>query len=680
MVGHSPLACRRQAPLTKLAMIQTRFAPLITNTLQSFILLLSTFLPTLPAATDSSPMPRPLRSRKAAPASASAPASAGQVASAAARTKTTKPRLAPAAAKKGSRTATTTAANAAATAPKPSRPTRARPAQPTMPSSPPLAPVTTRTSHPANVKMSVVVEVAATQESTATASGDAAAVPPPLPPSKKKKKKKEARLVPGSNIKKNAKSTRRTAKSPSPFVEESEEDAGQRLELALGQQDKQHVREVTPSTLIPSTPATRRPYSSAVVSGVEKDYSSPAQSSNAENYSPQRRLLPALASSPPVRQSTPKGGDLNLQIIDFSSDAGYTPRKKPGSAERPRLQDLDAKTLEPIGVGDDDDDGDDDYFRLPSPTPRRRRGRPSDYLFADQDGEEDEGEGEQVEALDEAVVVPLTLPSPVRRPEGGRGFMVAGGEFTIYSDPKSGSATPVPGPPASNYDDDPIMRPPGSSSPPRKRRSSEAALDSEAELTARETTPSPKRTRRRRGVAAASKTADPAELPTNAIRNTLLPKRRSKARRAVREAASLDERSARTTTTRKKTAAAAKTPARPAGKGKAAVSSAAKARSARTPVVKTYTKKAPDHNTDDLERSPEPTPLPSSSSGNSGGSGGGSSGGDSGVTVEVADGVLHREGVKKLKEMKKKFEDVDQWEMEFEDVSQPTSDLVGAND
>ena len=257
--------------------------------------------------------------------------------------------------------------------------------------------------------------------------------------------------------------------------------------------------------------------------------------------------------------------------------------------------------------------------------------------------------------------------------------MVAGGEFTIYSDPKSGSATPVPGLPAANYDDDPIMRPPGSSSPPRKRRSSEAALDSEAELTARETTPSPKRARRRRGVAAASKTANPAELPTNAIRNTLLPKRRSKARRAVREAASLGERSARTTT-RKKTAAAAKTPAGPAGKGKGAVSSATKARKARTPVIKTYTKKTPDHSTDDLEGSSELTPLPSSSSGNNGGSGGGSSGGDSGSTVEMADGVLHREGVKKLKEMKKKFEDVDQWEMEFEDVSQPTSDLVGVSD
>jgi hypothetical protein len=38
-------------------------------------------------------------------------------------------------------------------------------------------------------------------------------------------------------------------------------------------------------------------------------------------------------------------------------------------------------------------------------------------------------------------------------------------------------------------------------------------------------------------------------------------------------------------------------------------------------------------------------------------------------TIEVADGVLDNQGRKKLKDMAKKFQEVDSWEMEFEDVS-----------
>jgi hypothetical protein len=88
---------------------------------------------------------------------------------------------------------------------------------------------------------------------------------------------------------------------------------------------------------------------------------------------------------------------------------------------------------------------------------------------------------------------------------------------------------------------------------------------------------------------------------------------------------------------------------------------------AKTP-AKTYTKKPLDNSANEpielgeKERNSELTPLPSSSS-------------DPASTIEMADGVVGKAGIKKLKELKKKFKQVDQWQLEFEDVSQENSDL-----
>jgi len=426
-------------------------------------------------------------------------------------------------------------------------------------------------------------------------------------------------------------------------------------------------REPTPSTIIPSTPARRFAH------GPDYDEPEPSstQSSNAENHAP--RTLLALTSSPPIAQSTPKE-DAHPVLRDFSSDAGYTPpppstKQKPvGSVERPRLRDLDAKTLEPVGIldgWDGNDEDDEDALRLPSPSPKQRAGRLSELLAAEDEDEDD-------------AIISVTPRAEPQRPEGGIGFFLEDDsqEFIIYSDPKSKSPSPPAQPatnPATFFDDDDIMRPPestDSSSPARKRRSSEAGIDDdEAELTEVELTPRGKRPR-----ATAQETRsktngkkDIEQPKTNDLRS-LLPRRKktTKAKKAKQhaydaptfrdgDADSNDEMDilTRRPVRTRKAAAGKKTTPKKKSTTKVVKSTAPLASSARKP-SRTYARKSLDNTandpiigTDDEEAN--------SDAGES----------DDGISEEVK---------AELMEMKKKFEEVDKWDLEYEEMSGKSSD------
>ncbi|KAF8245634.1 hypothetical protein K440DRAFT_634005 [Wilcoxina mikolae CBS 423.85] len=74
------------------------------------------------------------------------------------------------------------------------------------------------------------------------------------------------------------------------------------------------------------------------------------------------------------------------------------------------------------------------------------------------------------------------------------------------------------------------------------------------------------------------------------------------------------------------------------------------------PSAKTYTKKPLDNSAN------EPIEL----GGEEGNSKVPSSDSDPASTIEMGDGVVGKAGRKKLKELKKKFEQVDEWKLEFE--------------
>jgi hypothetical protein len=382
-------------------------------------------------------------------------------------------------------------------------------------------------------------------------------------------------------------------------------------------------------------------------------------------------------------------------ILDFSSDAGYTPpppsKPRPSSAERPRLKDLDTRTLEPIEVEDEDD-----MFQLPSPTPRkpREKGKPSDFLL-----DEDENE-----IIARTPSLPIQRPegglarTPLERPEGGHAFVVEGysQEFVIYSDPKSKS--PEPGqeitPKAATQDS--LNEPPRSVSPSpvRKRRSSDAGLDSEGELTAVERTP-PKKKKTRTAAAAVKKatraaTKEQKEMEVTTVTTetlrSLLPSRKRNSKKPQdifefttsteeEQGEDVDELAPRRKP-RKAAAPAKKTPVKNKGKsketttakGKAAETTASKrpASTKKTP-SKTYATKrkadntAPEKAADgDDERSSGLSEPPSSDTTCTGSEHG-----------HWLDDINVR---KKMKEVRKKFQEVDQWPLEFEDVSASQAD------
>ena len=428
--------------------------------------------------------------------------------------------------------------------------------------------------------------------------------------------------------------------------------------------EEQEFREPTPSTIVPSTPAR------SFTHGPEQDEPepSPTQSSNAENRSP--RAFLALTSSPPIAQSTPKGNGRPV-LLDFSSDAGYTlppPSTEPKpvvSAERPRLRDLDAKTLEPVGIldgWDDNEEDDEGTLRLPSPSPKKLIGRPSDFLIAEEEYENDD-------------IICVTPRAELQRPEAGVGFFVGDDsqEFMIYSDP----SLPVEPPRnTTTFDDDDIMRPPestDSSSPARKRRSSEAGMDEVAELAEVEPTPRSKRPRAA-AVPATKKTTrsktngkmEMEQLKTDDLRS-LLPQRKKTTKTKKGKQGAYDTHSseedeaddndevdilARRSGRTRKAAATKKTIPQ---KFTAKVAKTTVHRTSSKRPSRTYMRKSLDNSVND------PTID-------------GDDNGPSRHSVNSGDGVIKGEVKKELNEIKKKFEDVDKWDLEFEDVSVKSSD------
>jgi chemotaxis protein histidine kinase CheA len=337
------------------------------------------------------------------------------------------------------------------------------------------------------------------------------------------------------------------------------------------------------------------------------------------------------------------------------------------------LRDLDTRTLEPIEIGEEDEE--DDMVQLPSPTPRKPRGKPSDFLL-----DEDENE----------IVIPRT---PLQRPEGGHAFAVEGysQEFVIYSDPKSKSPSVGQETPKAATQNE-LNEPPRSVSPSpvRKRRSSDAGLDSEAELTAVEHTP-PKKKKPR--AAAANKATGRAtraqkekevaaekKVTTDALRS-LLPSRKRNTKKlhdifelstATEEeelAEDEDELAPRRKTRKAKGSAAQAKKTTVKAKGKSKETTTAKANAAETPATKqpastrktpsnTYSKKAAanekaadggDEGSSGLSEPPSSDPT--------------CTGSEHGHWLE------DMEVRKRMKQVRKKFQEVDQWPLEFEDVS-----------
>lgn len=363
-------------------------------------------------------------------------------------------------------------------------------------------------------------------------------------------------------------------------------------------------------------------------------------------------------------QSTPKQTVGNISI-DWSSDAGYTPppRRKsiaphagPTSTERPRLQDLDTKTLEPI-FGDYEEG-----FRLPSPTPRKVRSkgkgksRPSDFLI------EEEEDGDEIlgDAPEDAPEEDMEVKRILERPPGGKPFLVGGEEFMIWSDGGSQEQQEDEETTPKAKDrrlDDSIFRSPISSprtsSPGRKRKSSPPAVAEEEEVQVQT-----KKQRTTRSTVQKEKEKEKGKEKEEEDKITtdslvaLLPKRRTKkTAKKKQEVPNIpedseeegegdeDDLTARRAPTVKSGRMAGKAPAKtmsktaskaPVGKGKG--------------VRNTYTRKGKER-----EESPEE---------------------EEDEEMQEEKSSIRLEGLQKLKEMRRKFEEVDKWELEFETVSE----------
>lgn len=297
--------------------------------------------------------------------------------------------------------------------------------------------------------------------------------------------------------------------------------------------------------------------------------------------------------------------------------------------------------------------------------------------------EEEEGEDD--------IIAAISLP-PLRkeleRPAGGHAFHIGSQEFMIYSDPKSKSSTPDQETPKATQNE--FNRPPlsvsSSPSPDRKRRSSDAGLDGEAGLTAVEATAPKKRSRR---AAKTTKTAAKGTRPkatrsqknkssTTTLRDLLPPRKKTKKSRDILEFPASEEEGEEDHLAKSRKTKASAAAKRTADKGKKTAN--AKGKSAKTTQtkaptgvketpVRTYTKKALDNSANE--------PI---ADGNDDGNDAGRSGLSEQPSDSTCSGSVHvhlvtdKEARHKLKELRKKFREVDQWPLEFEDVSVPSSE------
>lgn len=270
-------------------------------------------------------------------------------------------------------------------------------------------------------------------------------------------------------------------------------------------------------------------------------------------------------------------------------------------------------------------------------------------------------------------------------PTGGIGFFVDGveEEFIIYSDPKS----PTPSlPPAGTMDD--TMRPPESSPAPtpvkqRKRRSSGAVVDSDEDINSGDVEDEADDRRKKKTRSKTQKEKGKVGAMLTSALIDLLPRRKKSTRSGPvdefeilstseenrEEDGSGDELSrptGRTTRSgrnakpaKKGKGLAEKGNSKTKGKGKAVAKSVAVTKSAWTrPLAgKTYARRSIGS---EKENDSPNKMAQEEESGETG---------SSSDTVVVGDGVVEKQGRRKLKEVAEKFKEVDRWELEFEDVS-----------
>lgn len=424
-------------------------------------------------------------------------------------------------------------------------------------------------------------------------------------------------------------------------------------------------------------------------------------------------------------QTKGKSGKQKRVSLEFAEDEGYTPpRARPSSAERPRLRELGVESLEPLdrlpGIDENDVASSggftgDDEDEPASPTPKRA----NKWKLSQLAEEEEEETGEEADLEDNDEVPTSAQPEQQHRKKRfGSPFQFQTGKkkdtfptatvtamevedmtFAIYSDPNTPSPTLPDTTSARELDE--IMRPPVSSSPApespqhsRKRRSSSAGIGSDDEASDRveEHRDKTRGGKRRRQAVSRSKLAAASKqkvLQTEDLRG-LLPKRKGRGRPTEKDEFDLlpseeegeeedeDElskpakrkskptkkskskaksKSTAPTTTAKITKSAWSRPLVPAA---AAAATTAKKTYARKSTGSGKENEAPRVNKGRNDKGPgeeedEEDETAATTT--------------SGTVVELADGILGKEGRRKLRDAAEKFRVVDAWEMEFEDVS-----------
>ncbi|RPA93165.1 hypothetical protein L873DRAFT_82510 [Choiromyces venosus 120613-1] len=411
-------------------------------------------------------------------------------------------------------------------------------------------------------------------------------------------------------------------------------------------------------------------------------------------------------------QTKAKDGTKKRVTLEFAEDEGYTPpRARPSSAERPRLRELGVESLEPLdrfpGIDEDGIGGFDDEEEEggpASPTPKRANRWKLSQLAEEEEARDTGGEAD----LEDNDGIPTSAQkhrnqrfgSPFRFQKGKKKdtlpppptIAIPEGEdmtFAIYSDPNTPSPT-LPSPTHARKLDE-IMRPPMSSSSAqesprhhsRKRRSSSAGADSAddekaGEARSKQTRGGAKR-RKQTTVTRAKSAAKPKMLQTEELRG-LLPKRKGRGRLVERDEFDLPPSSSEEEedeeeeesegdelskpTKRKpqsKPEKSKKSKSKPTPATKAAkVTKSAWSRPLVPPtsamVKNKYARKSTGSEKENV--------APRRNVGDEG-----EETTTTGTVVELADGVLGKEGRRKLRDQAEKFRIVDAWEMEFEDIS-----------
>ncbi|KAG0637225.1 hypothetical protein HOY80DRAFT_973968 [Tuber brumale] len=424
-------------------------------------------------------------------------------------------------------------------------------------------------------------------------------------------------------------------------------------------------------------------------------------------------------------QARGKDGKRERIHLEFAEDEGYTPpRARPSSAERPRLRELGVESLEPLDrlPGIDGSDvassggfAEDDEDRPASPTPKRA----NRWKLSQLAEEEEEEAGEEADLEDNDGIPASARPEQQHRKKRfGSPFQFQKGKkkdtlpptatvtaievedmtFAIYSDPNTPSPT-LPDT-ASARELDEIMRPPISSSPAqesprhsRKRRSSSADVssdDEEGDGTEEHHNQTRGGKRRKQTLTRPKPAAAPKPkvLQTEDLRG-LLPKRKGRGKHAERDEFGLSPSSSEEGEEGEdELSRPSKRKSKPAKKSKSKTKSKSTATAAAkitksawsrplvpttTTTTTTTTRKKYARKSTGSEKENEAPSVNRNKNDDGVGEEDEAATTTSGTVVEVADGILGKEGRKKLRDAAEKFRIVDSWEMDFEDVSGSTS-------